>query len=399
MEEEADLSRYTHLLSGCQPLVEKLKEFGRLTSEEYQRCSSYFKLQERPLENQPEVVVGSVLYLDRLAVMHFMQLGLLEKLDEIGFKLVASTFIVDEVNELISYEKISGKVSALLEQIRGSLQQGIRSGKLLLGRLSPTLRKHDEGVYYHPSLDFLDLGQEADVIICDDRFFNQRPQVETADGLKPIATTLDLLTFVDSIQSDKTSIRITKIKTHLRRFGFFFVPIEVEELFQHLSESNVLRGAVVETAELKAIRENVLHSRMNEWLQLPKDGPWLVGVLNAFENTLRRLWTTDFAIPEIRARSNWIADQLEISGWMHRLEEPVAVETSSTAKMDFLLRLLVPPSELAEKSRDEYWQWVDERFLEPLQLQMPEVYEEIVEVYRNAVQQSLRSNIEESTSK
>jgi len=68
-------------------------------------------------------------------------------------------------------------------------------------------------------------------------------------------------------------------RTRLRRAGYFFVPVNVNELEDSLKGSTVADGGVVETAELKAIRESILRVRMSDWLCLPQEAPWLDGML------------------------------------------------------------------------------------------------------------------------
>ena len=79
--------------------------------------------------------------------------------------------------------------------------------------------------------------------------------------------------------------------TKLRRAGFVLVPTSSEELLDWLSAASVIDGRVVETAELKAIRETILCVRMTDMLQIPLERVWLDGVNVALMHAIRDLWT------------------------------------------------------------------------------------------------------------
>ena len=113
-------------------------------------------------------------------------------------------------------------------------------------------------------------------------------------------------------------------RTRLRRAGYFFVPISEGELVAHLENSTVEDGKVVVTAELKAIRENILRVRMSDWLQLPKEAPWLTTVLTVFIRVLKSLWRTGADLSSATARSNWIVDQVTFAAGLTALGPSMA---------------------------------------------------------------------------
>jgi hypothetical protein len=61
---------------------------------------------------------GAILYLDDSSFTYFLHLGILGKLHAAGFRPIVSPRKIAEVNELISYENISGNINEVIERIR-----------------------------------------------------------------------------------------------------------------------------------------------------------------------------------------------------------------------------------------------------------------------------------------
>ena len=310
MEEEADLTAHATVLSSCQSIVDKLRQKGQITANEAQKARTYFQLQEKPWPNQPQVADGAILYLDDLAVYRFLHLGILGKLRAAGFRPIVSPRTVSETNQLISYESISDKAKNAIEHIRSAVNSRIESGKVKVSKRISVSQPKERLIYEHPTAGVLYFPKYCDAIISDDRVLNQHPP--------PIFSTLDLIDTLVTTGAIKDEERL-EYRTRLRRAGYFFVPVSEDELAHHLAVSAIENGKVVETAELKAIRENILQVRMSTWLQLPKESPWLGTLLQVFSRVLTGLWRADVDVTSARARSDWILNQMDVRGWAHSL--------------------------------------------------------------------------------
>jgi hypothetical protein len=174
-------------------------------------------------------------------------------------------------------------------------------------------------------------------------------------------------------------------RTRLRRAGYFFVPISADELAQHLNATTVVDEQVIETAELKTIRENILRVRMSDWLQLPKEAPWLDSTLRVFIRVLISLWKDGADLAGVTARSNWIVAQLDVRGWAHSFGPENGDNIVRTGRGVYILMLLTPPFDVPQEVQDAYWRWVEDRILAPIQEQFPELYARIVEWRRRRI--------------
>ena len=163
------------------------------------------------------------------------------------------------------------------------------------------------------------------------------------------------------------------------------MPISDDELTTHLAVSTVKDEKVVETAELKAIRENILSVRMSNWLQLPKEAPWLDMTLKVFIRVLKSLWRAGSDLSSVTARSNWIVDQVDVRGWAHSLGAENGDNIVKTGRGAQVLMLLTPPSDVPQDVKAAYWSWVEDRVLAHVKEQYPDLYAWIVEWQRRQI--------------
>ena len=197
----------------------------------------------------------------------------------------------------------------------------------------------------------------------------------------PVFSTLDLIDTLVSTDSITAEERL-EYRTQLRQAGYIFVPVSMDELTHHLNAFTVEDGEVVETAELKAIRENILQVRMSNWLQLPKEAHWPVEFHRTFVQVLKDQWKAgaDFLIA--RARSDWIMDQIDIQGWAHSYGTETGANIVKTGRSAHIMALLTSPVEESPQVKDEYWNWIEDRVLAPIKEQYPDLYLELVEWHR-----------------
>ncbi len=382
--EETDLAGHAVVLSSCLSVVSKLRQKGRITEPEEQKAIAYLQRQEKRWPQQPEITDGAVLYLDDLAVIYFLHLGILGQLQAAGFKLIVSPSLLVEVNMLIDYEHISGQVNDAIEHVRSAVNLRIELEKIRVGRWRNTDEWQEQLISAHPTIGVLELAEDCDAIVADDRFLNQHPNVEHKGVRTPLFSTLDLLDSLVSAGSITAADRL-EYRTKLRHAGYFFVPVSEDELTYNLNTAAVADGRINETAELKAIRENILRVRMSDWLQLPKEDVWLDTIFTVFVSALRNLWRPDTDISSIMARSDWILDQLDIRGWAHSLgvEDRENIVTTGRGWIIFMLVTSLP--DVPSNIRESYWTWIEDRVLAPLKEQHPDLYAWIVDLKQRQI--------------
>ena len=394
MEEEADLSAHSAVLSSCLNVVNKLRQKSQITAEEEKKARTYFQLREKPWPNQRDISDGATLYLDDLAITNLLHLGLLQKLKDAGLRAVASPREVSEVDILIAYERISDEVKNVIERIRTSLNSRIESGHVRVSSRNNFDEVKKNSILEHPTIDIVALASQCDAVIVDDRFINQHKNIDHGGTLTQVFCSLDLLDALVTAAVITNDNRL-EYRTMLRRAGFFFVPVCEKELEWCLRASDVVNGNVVETAELKAIRESILRVRMSDWLQFPSETPWLNATLETFIRVLRNLWEDSADVDEVTIRSNWLVDQVDIRGWAHSLGPENADNVVRIGRGAYILLLLTPLAGVQQRIVEVYWNWTEEKILVPIMYQFPDLYAWLVEWYKQQVARVAKIEIPE----
>lgn len=384
MIDEADLSSHAGVLSSCQAIVSKLRQKGQITAEEEKKAQTYLKLQEKPWPHQPEIADEAILYLDSLAITYFLHSGILERLKPAGYKPIVSLNEISETNGFILYETISDKVKDAIENIRSSIHTRIESGKIKVGRKHNLDKSETLSFSEHPTIGVFALVGDCDAIIVDDRALNQHTFIEGGSQKAQIYSTVDILDALVSLSSI-THEEYLEYRTQLRRAEYFLVPLNNNELLGHLNASTVKDNQVIETAELKAIRENLLCVRMSSWLQLPKEAYWLDTALQTFIQVLNDLWISDTELSTVRARSEWILDQVDTRGWAHRLGFENRDHFVSVGRGANIMKMFMPLQDVSMEVQENYWNWIEEKILLPIKEQNPDLYSWIVDMYKRQI--------------
>lgn len=384
MEEEVDLTGKSSVLSSCHSIVDYMQERGWFTTREEKKARDYLQLHEQPWPNEPKIENGAVLYLDELAVGHLLHLGILGKLKASGLRLVVSQGVVSEVIQLLNYEKVSDDVTEVVERIRSSISSRIESGNVKAGRRIRADQLADPSVTEHPTLGIFFLSEHCNAIIADDRYLNQHPSIEVSGQETPPFTTLDLLDALVSFDRISAEDRLYH-RTRLRQAGYFFVPLDVEELIHHLDGASVKNGAVVETAELKAVRENLLLVRLSGCNLSVEEDNWFRSLSRTFSETIKELWKRGGDPSEVQARSDWILKQLDLRIWAHCFEGKTGKHMVGPGYSAHVMSLLLLLTVENQDVKEAYWKWIEDRVLTPIKEQSPEMYLELVEWYRNHI--------------
>ncbi len=374
-KEEADVSGYTGLLSSCSDVIDALRRSGALSAEELDRATTYLALQEGGAALQNPIPSGSCLYLDGLALTFLDHCGVLEKLPTFGFVIRISQDAIDEQNALLLHDRQASEVSLLIEEARRVLENGIRSGKIKVGPLYRSADVPDASLD-HPTMDVLQLASEGDIVLSDDRALSRYDNVQTPDRLVPLASVFAALQFL--AESERISAaRFQALLSRARQSNFAFLPFEPGELEFQLDKAQFVDGQLVETLELRAIREHLASLRISEYLQMPQEAPWLLGLMASIRQACRQIWASDETDDVCAAKCEWLLELHDLRGWSHRMgffgkgEELDALYARQT--IQFIAN--VPGDQGA---RDRSQDWINGTVLPRLRRRYPRIYRELV---------------------
>jgi hypothetical protein len=379
MEEVADLRGYSNLLCSCTDAVAALVQRGQLTQAEEKRARSYLKLHETPWPEAVSIQPGAQLYLDGLSVTYFQHLGLLRKLRDAGFTALVLPGDIDQSDSFVRHEDLSRRALSILDDVRRTLSDGLASQKVVLAPSIAGDTNANHRLQSHPSFEILSAAKLADVLIIDDRHFNQHGNVRGDFGTKPIWTTYDVMSFF--IGGDLFCEHLTT----LRRAGYCFIPVRTEELVNLLAVANIVEDVVVETAELKALRENLLLTRLTGSLQWPKEKIWLGNLASAYIEAIKSQWRDDSNFQHASAKSNWLLAQFDIRHWASQYGETETTDSVNARYRGLVLSLAMLNTGVQLKTKQRYWKWHAKAVLEPLRELQPRIYEELIEQVRSMV--------------
>jgi hypothetical protein len=274
------------------------------------------------------------------------------------------------------------------------LAAGLVSGRVRAMRSPYRDDDEDNAIKLHPTFGVIEISEPIDAVVVDDRFINQHLNLQGKAGQRSaILSTLDLL---DNL-ADRAVISRADVyayRTQLRRAGYQFVRITDDELMYHLESTNVAGKKIIETAELRAIRESWLRARMAKMLQIPAEVPWIQDSTGAVISAIRQCWRKNDP-GKGAAISNWLAPFLDMRGWAPSAlpgNERSFALYSHTAQVALLANPLQGVSAEAKKA---YIEWLEARFLREMKDHEPEALSWLIERAREIITSSITEALAE----
>jgi len=225
----------------------------------------------------------------------------------------------------------------------------------------------------HPTYSILALSEPADALLIDDRFLNQYPNMGHEGRSTPIIDTLDLLDHLVA-QSVLTDADRLIHRTTLRQCGYQFIPVTEAELRTHVMAATVTPEGLVESAELKAIRESLLRARMVKLVQIPQDLPALQQTQIAMVRLIREVWLLAPNEAEATARADWLLRVSDIRGWAAAAEPSQERSFPVFGYANYALQLATAAIGAEPALRERYFSWVTDRVLNQIAESEPEMH-------------------------
>ena len=384
VNEDVDMSEHRALMVSCQGVVDKLRDMGRLTGIETKRTHAFLQLNEQRWQDEPKIADGSILFLDSLSVDYFQTCKLLEKIADAGFNIVVSEPLVAENRSLLALQRMSDQLERLIEDIRAFLQEGIEIGAIIVDPLRHKDDEQDEhNLYSHPTSESLLLSEDCDVVVFDDRFINQHSNVGLTGGAtKPILSSLELLSLC-SATGYLDAERLQEARTKLRRGGFLFLEIDEEELFAEICVCKAGDDRLIETAELRAIREAFMFPRLARVLRHEDETPWLDRSIITVLKVYQRVWNSGGCLSDVTARAAWLMELADIRGWLVTFPHTQARHILHEGRVQLLMAQICPLVEAEEERKEAFIKWIDEHLVIPLRREYPALFERLVQVEKS----------------
>ncbi len=374
MREEFDLTPYRECLVSCEQIIKFLYECGMIMQVEAQEMLESL---ESPLnidDIDASFVPDSELYIDRLTCQTLHRIGVLSILGESTLKCYISESHDIENQNLIKFEEINNKVISELDYIRKTLHKYIISGKLKLTAINHK-EGHDES---HVScVEIVTSSTPIDAIVTDERFLNKFKNIKTGFGDIPTITTWDLLHILhhNNILNDR-DLFVTKIKLINR--GYIFCKLNENELDQIFDASIYNVNGLVESAELKAIRQNIILIKSSEFIELPRDAEWLISLMQFLSRYLKSIWDRYEDDSKCKAISNWIYHLIDYKTWAECYTNQVGEGFALNADMLRVNSLLHSHDITRVERKKSYHNWLTAEVLDNVKHSNPNLYRQLL---------------------
>jgi hypothetical protein len=392
MDEEADIGSYVGHVVSCGAVVDVLKVGGALTAQEEARARAYLRTQERTWPNEPAVDANTRFFLDGLSIAHLRAAGVLAKFKTAGLKVSIAQSDDDEANAFLAMAGLSDEQLAVIERIRAKLEAGLSAGTAQAVRAAKA--DEDREFQTHPTYAVLALSQPSDFILIDDRALNQHPTMGFEDRITPIVTTLDLLDHLNAAGA-LSDADLLGHRTTLRQCGYQIIPVTEVELRTHILAATVINGVLIETAELKAIRESLLRARMARIVQLSSELPALQETQTWLIHMIREVWLAVPAVEDAKGRADWLLRLADIRPWASAIQKGQERQFAIYGYAQSVLQLCAAPIGADQGLREHYFAWVTDRVLSQVQLSQPEVYAWLLDRIKNLMIQGVEQGLKE----
>jgi hypothetical protein len=370
MQENADIAAYADYIVSCSTIVDVLKAKGVLTAQEETRARAFLRTQERGWPREPAVDSTTQFLLDGLAITYLRTASVLSKFKSAGLKVFIAQSDDDDANALLAVAGLNEDKMAMVERIRAQLEAGLADGTVQAIRA--TKADQDREFQTHPTYAVLALSRATDLLLIDDRALNQHPQVAFDHRITSVVTTLDLLDHLKA-EGALSESELLGARTTLRQCGYQIIPVTEAELRAHIIGAAVKKGTLLESAELRAIRESLLQARMAGIVQLPLELPALQMTRMALMRMIREVWLTATSAEDAAARADWLLRVADIRLWASAIQKGRERDFVNFGYAEMALQLLVAPSGADQTVQQRYFDWLTERVLNYLQQQQPQI--------------------------
>ncbi len=371
LEEEADVAEFQTILADMHALLEALVEAGALTAAQEKTTRNYFKAQDTgwsaPAAPQPD----KALYLDELAIAYLQGAGLLKTVLGVFERVFVDTDVEERARALLDDQAHIGEVLSAIDDTRTAVRAAAEAGRATFGASRSGL---EEGRFTSSTFNLIHDLRGADCVVVDDRAMNKEPFASDRSGHRArVVTTLDVIEDLLALGVLTAEERLAN-RHKLRVGGACLMPMDVDEV-----ASAVLRNRQADSAEFRAIRENLLLTRMAQTPSFPAEMMWFGSIVLSVKNAIKAVWNSEQDHPRAQRHSSVLMAILpRPQDWRQCWEggpPPGWVESTDQVVM---ASLTMPVELNGSAVRDAYNAWLEEDILDAIRLNTPRRYEAMV---------------------
>lgn len=394
LEETADLSSYSKVIADTHAVLTFLK--GKIDASIETNAVSYLRHVDKGWLSNSLIDKDTTLYLDDLAVTYLDHVRILEPLT----RAVRAVYVAEEISErakgtLRFADQADGLLNSV-ERIRGTLNKTLEAGNIHFTRRrqrgAQEIEAESQDIHPPspmPVLDIMSNLEGIDAVACDDRFLNKEQVWSDSNRSVGTVTSIDLLSCLLGRQKI-TADEYRSARHKLRIGGYYAVPVTEVELLEQIDRASRADGAVVETPELRSIRENISIARRTGTF-VENEAPWLSNVRMVFVNAIRELWQRPVDVGEITPKADWLLAFLpDPLNWCLNPdnENAWAIATQQAAGQYTILLSFFTTNDLR---RQQYTDWLEKSLIEPIRHNQPWLWQAMLTAAKTYVRRMLEA--------
>jgi len=398
-EKEADIKEYSSVILSTLDFTDLLRTGGKISHDLHGTSLAYLSTRDRSQgmsHNQDLSVLSRPLYLDDLAIAYLRGAQLLPAICRGSMDIWIHPSINQEQSALMAAGREGQRLNDQLAAIVLTLRKALDNGKAVI------LPKEETQTEPIPSTTgfYVDTGT-CDLVCIDDRFMNRYGMLTDKKGRTvPIACSLDLINYL----AEQGHITRTGYETTLhalREGGFGFAPIDPEELANRLRHAHFDGNELVESAEMRILRQYLMRLRTVEIIQLPDEALFLTQLRLSCIMAIRTLWQDEsLSIDHTGALTSWV--------WEYISPSPLDWERSGGSHEDrralrqkcvTYLTPLFSPLGLRDAARqDAFNVWIEQIVLSPFQSANHELFDDLADRLKIEITALVKKVAHENTS-
>ena len=347
---------------------------GKIDTDSHKRAQMFFHLQGQVVKNVLDwSVLEGTIYLDNLVLSYLQGAKVLGSVAAAGLDLRIHPDVLEDLDALVAAGDSGEELVREIDAIRNTLRTAVEAGK---ASYLPRVMDADD-IISHRNEQFtatrslLAAADECDAICIDDRFVNSNLNfriAEHSNSLVPLTCIFDLLDrFVEN--RSLSSENLWAVRHKLRVGGFIFVSVEEDELCHWLNKSDIEEDHLLESAELKTIRQSMARIMSLGLMNHEEETTLFAEMPIRCASVVRSLWADELLTVEAAAvRSDWIWRHLIVATFADR--EIPETGNSVPGLHEFIRKCVglvcLPIGAVPENRSRSYADWLERTVLQNL---------------------------------
>lgn len=359
-EERANLKEAQKHVFDTHELVNALRKKGKIGEEEQQRALTYLQRHDEGWGEEMRGISDGPLYLDGLTINYLWATKLLAVVCAGWDDVYISAETYEQFTELDAAVAEAQQAIDSIDTLRRLLQRHIALGNVVIAKRRDLTVVTDEDRSF-PTMTMLAQVPDVDVVAADDRYINQHPVLtDVRQRSVPVVTSLGILDFLKARHA-LSDADWRHARHRLRMAAVGLVPLEVSELKHYLDSAESLGGLLIESQELRAIRENLAVVAMAQPIDIKSEGAFIAMSLQAIRQAIMHIWNQSGPLEEIRARASWVFDLMPRPLDFVRADLiEVADQTLVTIYATHFAFLSLPAGVVPPGQMGQYASWINE---------------------------------------